>query len=113
MDANSFPDIAWFDANLNPPDWNDGELRTLAYQLDCREGSVDDGDRLLFLVFNASPNAVTMKIPRSHPGSHWRRVVDTSLPTGQDFADPGEEHVLEGAESYRVNGRTTVVLVAY
>jgi hypothetical protein len=39
-------------------------------------------------------------------------VVDTSLPPGDDFRDPGTEPVLDPGDHYLVNPRSTLVLIA-
>ena len=39
-------------------------------------------------------------------------MVDTSLPAGEDFMDPGREIVLDPQGRYLVNPRTVVVLSA-
>jgi glycogen operon protein len=44
------------------------------------------------------------------PGRRWARVVDTSLPSPSDIADPGTEMAFSGP-SYSVNGRSIVILV--
>jgi isoamylase len=44
-------------------------------------------------------------------GRRWHRIIDTSLPDGEDFADPGSELLLNPQDHYLVNGRTTVVLL--
>jgi len=42
-------------------------------------------------------------------GGDWRRVVDTSLPSPQDLADPGAESALTSLD-YEVAPRSVVVL---
>lgn len=47
---------------------------------------------------------------REGKAEEWRRVIDTNLPSPEDFLDPGrEERVKEMA--YRVSGRSVVVLI--
>jgi len=43
------------------------------------------------------------------PNKTWVRVLDTSLPSPDDFADPGQE-VSIGGDRYFVNGHSIVVL---
>jgi hypothetical protein len=40
-------------------------------------------------------------------------VVDTSLPPGQDFAEPGHEVPIDPADRYVAGGRSTVLLVGW
>ena len=39
----------------------------------------------------------------------WRRLVDTSLPSPEDIAEPGSEHALKSLD-YEVGARSVVVL---
>jgi hypothetical protein len=47
----------------------------------------------------------------SAAGVKWSRIIDTSLPAGEDFLDPGKEIALDPQDFYLVNGRSTVLLV--
>ena len=40
------------------------------------------------------------------------RAIDTSLPSGDDFAEPGQEIRLDPSDHYIANPRSTVVLLA-
>jgi hypothetical protein len=42
----------------------------------------------------------------------WHRSIDTSLPSGEDFLDAGQEVEIDPADHYIVNARSTVLLVA-
>jgi glycogen operon protein len=110
--GNRIPDIAWFGRDLGPPRWDDGELRTICYQLDGSEEPSDLGDYLLFFVLNAAPALQYVRLPPPSAGMAWRRVVDTSLPPGEDFAEPGREVLVDPADHYLANPRSTVVLLA-
>jgi isoamylase len=43
----------------------------------------------------------------------WYRIIDTSLPAGQDFAEQYTEVLIEPADHYLANPRSTVVLAAH
>jgi glycogen operon protein len=105
IDDDSVPDISWFGINLELPNWNDPESRTLCYRLDV-------GDYNLFIVLNAYFNLQPVRTPEPGPQKKWHRAIDTSLPSGQDCLDIGKEILLTPADVYLVNPRSTVVLIA-
>jgi glycogen operon protein len=111
LDADQIPDVTWFGADLGPPNWLDPELRTLAYQLDGGEELVGGSDYLIFMILNAHWNPQPVLLPKSRPGEHWYRVVDTSLPAGEDAMEAGREVMIDPPDRYIANGRSTVLLV--
>jgi len=50
--------------------------------------------------------------PRLDPSRRWYRAIDTSLSSGDDLAEPGEEIPVDPPDSYLANPRSTVVLLA-
>ncbi|MBI5211629.1 MAG: hypothetical protein HY927_16795, partial [Elusimicrobia bacterium] len=44
-------------------------------------------------------------------GRSWRRVIDTSMGPGEDFAELGAEVLLDPQSRYLANPRSVVVLV--
>jgi hypothetical protein len=55
-------------------------------------------------------------VPRraeTRPGARWYRVVDTSLPAGDDCVEAGGEVALDPPDYYIANGRTTVLLLGW
>ena len=79
------------------------ESRSLAY---CLHGaSVGDGD--IYVLINAWWEPLVFAIQEGSPGD-WRRVVDTSLPSPSDIADPGAEPRLDSL-NYRLPGRSIAV----
>jgi glycogen operon protein len=112
LDDDGVPDLTWFAPDLGTPQWQDGEARTLCVQLDaCEDGSCVDADRL-FLILNGHYDSQFVKLPPLAPDSRWYRAIDTSLPSGEDFAEPGREVQLDPPDHYLVNPRSTVVLLA-
>lgn len=111
LDADSLPDISWYGKDLGKPAWYDTELRTLCYMLDGGEEPSELGNYRLFLILNADYRLQRILLPDPGQGMRWRRVIDTSLPAGEDFCEPGEEVVLEPADHYLSNTRSTVVLL--
>ena len=105
----------WIGCDLEPPSWEAPDLRTLALVLEQEGvGSKDPKVfRELLLVVNADATAKNVRLPPLAFGACWLRVVDTSLPPGQDFADPGHEIPLTSADAYLVNPRSTVLLATW
>jgi glycogen operon protein len=110
LDCNQVPDITWFDDNLNRPDWNNPMVQTLSLMLDGSEEKSPAGDYLLFLILNATPFLQRVSLPHEGDKS-WYRIIDTSLPAGEDFQDPGKEILLDPQDFYLANDRSTVVLL--
>ncbi len=113
LDADGVPDLTWYAPDGGEPRWQDENARTLCYQLDTS----DDGARLevdrLFFILHAHFEPQWVKLPPLGPFRRWRRALDTSLPSGEDFAEPGQEVVIDPADHYIANPRSTVVLVAH
>jgi glycogen operon protein len=102
---NGGAEIAWFGKDLNAPAWDDPELRTLSCMLGGR-----DGPRLFFIQ-NADYRTQGVALPPSADRAPWRRVIDTSLPAGEDFSEEGQEGALDNQIRYLAAPRSTVVLV--
>jgi isoamylase len=108
FDADGIADLTWFAPGGGPPAWHDSEARTLCYQLDAsEEGHSADAARLFFIL-NGDYRPRFVKLPPAD----WSRAIDTSLPAGVDFMDPGEEVRLDPGDHYVANARSTVVLLA-
>jgi hypothetical protein len=97
---------------LDSPKWNDVSLRTLCYQLDASEDGADLGVERLFFILNSHFGPQWVKLPPLGSGGVWHRAIDTSLPSGEDFAEPGQEIPIDPADHYIANPRSTVVLLA-
>jgi len=112
LDGDGVPDIAWFGPDLDEPHWTDPNARTLCFQVDSSEhGEIDDAERLFFIL-NGHYETQTVKLPQPGASKAWFRAVDTSLPSGPDFADEGQEVRIDPPGFYIANPRTTVVLLA-
>ncbi|MDH7500808.1 MAG: glycogen debranching protein GlgX, partial [candidate division NC10 bacterium] len=102
LEDDHLPDITWFGKDLGRPAWDDYELRTLCYLLDGSEEKSESGDYHLFVILNADPHLQYVRVPSPQGGQRWHRVIDTSLPDGEDFLDPGQEIPLEPPDFYLV-----------
>ena len=111
LDADNIPDITWLGPNLGRPDWDDPELHTLCYMLDGGEEPSALGKYFLLLILNADYSLRYIQLPSLPGGRQWRRVIDTSLPAGEDFCQAGHEVPLEPVNLYLANPRSTVVLL--
>ncbi len=111
LDSDTVPDISWFGPDLNRPAWDDPELRTLCYRLDGGEEPSPEGKYYLYLILNADYRVQPVQLPGLADGRRWRRVIDTSLPAGEDFCDTGREVPLQPGDRYVANPRSTVLLL--
>lgn len=112
LDDDNIPDFSWFGTDGNGgPHWQDPEARTICVQLDAStEPGVLVGERLFF-IYNAHFVSQKVTLPGLDNGTRWRRVIDTSLAAGEDFAEDGREIPIDPAEFYVANPRSTVVLI--
>jgi glycogen operon protein len=111
LNADQIPDIDWFREDGGRMSWDNPGARTLCFQLDGGEEPSELGSYRLYLVFNADWNLRSVVLPGLRGGRRWLRVIDTSLPAGEDFAEPGSEVPLDPPGVYLVNPRSTVVLI--
>ena len=99
------PYLIWHGTELYAPDWNQDSHHlafTLAYP-QCGE--------YLHVMLNAYWKSLTFKLPLFRPGHHWHRVIDTSLPTPDDFCELATAPLIQDSY-YQVADRTSVVLMA-
>jgi isoamylase len=96
-------DVRWYGIGRHPDlSW---DSRSLAF---CLHGaSVGDGD--IYVLINAFWEPLEFGIHEGLPGD-WRRVVDTSLPSPEEIV-PEDQAPVVRSRSYRVPGRSLVVLV--
>jgi glycogen operon protein len=96
--------IEWHGTRLGHPDLTDAS-RTLALSL--------WGERLaLHLILNAYWEPLDFEVPPREAGvDAWRRIVDTTLPSPDDFRAAADAPTVETG-SYRAGPRSVVVLAA-
>jgi glycogen operon protein len=112
LNADHIPDLSWYGLDLTPPNWLDPGLRTICMQMDGGEEQSEAGRYFLYVIFNADYCLQTVKIPPAPENTQWHRVMDTSLPAGEDFLETGKEIVLNPEDVYLANPRSTVLLLA-
>jgi glycogen operon protein len=106
------PDLTWYAPDLGRPNWSDPNMRTLCYQLDASEDKSDVGAERLFFILNGNPESQWVNLPTLSSSLQWHRAIDTSLAAGEDFAESGNEMLIDPSDHYIANARTVVVLLA-
>jgi glycogen operon protein len=104
VNQRGLKDVSWHGTVLNAPGWDDSQARALGFTLAGFENEPD-----IHVMMNMYWEPLDMAVPVI-PARLWTRAVDTSLPSPSDIADPGTE-IMCSDQSYRVNGRSVVVLV--
>jgi isoamylase len=112
LDDDQVPDLTWFAPDLGRPQWNEANMQTLCYQLDASEDGTDLGVERLFFILNAHFEPQWVQLPPLDANLGWYRAIDTSLPSGEDFAEAGREIPIDPPDHYIASSRSTVVLLA-
>jgi glycogen operon protein len=94
-------DVCWY--GTGPQVNQSPHSHTLAFYL--HGASQNDTD--LYVMINAGRDDTAFHIQRE---GTWKRVVDTSLASPDDIAEPGHETPIDGAD-YLVRGRSVVVFI--
>jgi len=99
--------IRWHGTKLNQPDWG-SDSHSLAITVENREAT-----RLVHYILNAYWGPLEFELPPvpEGMGAGWRRVIDTYLPSPQDFCALAEAPLVDGT-TYRAQPRSVVMLVA-
>jgi glycogen operon protein len=109
-DPDRLPDIRWLAPDGGEPDW-----KAAGQALGCRleagraQSSADRDQRVFLLLFNAGLRPLDFRLPPVPEG--WRRVVDTSLASPQDAAEPGQEPAVR-TQTYALADRALAVLIS-
>ncbi|MDJ0575605.1 MAG: glycogen debranching protein GlgX [Xenococcaceae cyanobacterium MO_234.B1] len=103
--AGRDPYLVWHGIKLHQPDWSEDShylAFTLAHPL---------YSEYLYVMFNAYWEPLTYELPRLRQGHNWYRIIDTSLPTPEDFCELATAPLVRNPY-YQVEARTSVVLMA-
>ncbi|MBN1422035.1 MAG: glycogen debranching protein GlgX [Planctomycetes bacterium] len=106
-------EITWHGLGVGEPDWSP-ESRWIAFHL-AGKASADpeaEEDTDLYVILNAHWEDRAFALPPPPAGLRWHRVADTSLPSPQDFLEPGSEEPLTEEDTYHAAPRSTVILLA-
>lgn len=99
------PEVYWHGVRLNQPDWN-FDSHTLAYEL-VNPAAKEH----LHVMLNVYWEPLDFELPQLPDGEGWRRVVDTALPTPEDFTE-AEVAIPREQRFYRLQSRSAVILKA-
>ncbi len=98
-------DIKWFAPNGGIPGWTDERQKSFACLI------LGEGDPDLFLMFNPDTRSVDFSIPVLPATKIWRLAVDTSRSAPDDLFEAGKEPSMQGQISYRVEPRSSAILL--
>ncbi len=110
VNHRGLPDIGWHGCWLNQPGWNDPSCRVLTFTLGSIAPKDTPEDVDLFVILNMDFQDLDFDVP-SLPDRHWHKIVDTSRPSPQDFAEPGTEEVIQ-TQICHAHSHSVVVLVS-
>jgi len=99
------PHLLWHGLKLGQPDWSD-DSHSIAFSL--YHPTIQEH---LYVIFNADWKPLTFELPTLEPGNGWHRIVDTSLPSPEDFQDPQEAPRIQKA-IYLAEARSSIVLIS-
>lgn len=110
---NSIPDIFWYNEKGEALDWT-RQTYFLAFYLDGRHAEVfaDRDENDFYVMINSSTKDKTVKIPPLEEGLKWYRVIDTALPSPQDFLKAGFEEILHNQSKYVMKARSFSLLIS-
>lgn len=108
---NGVSDVTWLDEFGNIIDWGKQE-HFLGVLVDGHRNEIkaDTDDNDFFLMFNNGDNDVLVMLPRTPSGGLWHRKIDTA--GDLDMYDEGTSGTLQNQQSYKISGRSLVLLVS-
>ena len=99
-------EIRFFNPTGAPPNWSDNREKHLGVQL-------TEGDGIcLCLLFNAWTEDTSFALPSLPKGRSWHLTADTAQASPRDICPPGQETALENPHHYRLEARSSAILVA-
>lgn len=99
------PYLVWHGLKLHQPDWSD-DSRHLAFTL-----AHPQLGEYLHVMFNAYWKPLTFELPLLRSGHNWYRIINTALPTPDDFCELATASIVR-ERYYPVAARSSVVLMA-
>jgi glycogen operon protein len=99
-------EIQWFGPQGTTPAWAEPRRKSFA----CRIFGPSDDE--LFLMFNADTAPADFSIPTARSNKVWRLAADTSRLAPDDLYEPGKEPSMQGQISFRVEPRSSAILLA-
>jgi glycogen operon protein len=98
-------EIRWFGPRGGLPNWADPKEKQLACLIH------EDEKHALWLMFNAGAETVDFSLPALPSGHRWYRAADTGRQVPQDLFPVGEEPLWEDPQAYRLNPRSSAILL--
>jgi len=105
-------DILWFGPTGRAPTWDDGTRSLGCIIQPSAAPPTGPEPAALGLLFNADGQEVRCRLPAPPGNRRWLLAVDTAKPSPHDIRAEGEESALERPDSYRMQPRSLVILVA-
>jgi len=99
------PFMVWHGVHVGQPDWTPNS-HSLALSLQHPHPQEH-----LHIMLNAYWGPLSFELPPLESAERWHRIVDTSLPSPDDFSPPQDSPIFTG-ESYTVQSRSVAVLMA-
>jgi isoamylase len=100
-------EIRFFDPQGEPPAWQSPSEKRLGIRIQ------ESGGPAVCLLFNAGTEPAVFTLPELPQTAPWRLAVDTLQPAPGDLFAFGQEASLDDELSYRVGGRSAVILIAH
>jgi glycogen operon protein len=98
--------VNWHGLKVGDPDWS-GQSRTLAFQMHGWHSQPD-----FYVMFNSHWESKQFAIPPHEGQWHWKRLVDTNLPSPEDIVLEKNAVPLRPADHYLVSPRSVVILIS-
>ena len=97
--------VKWHGVKLHSPDWSH-HSHSLAFELH----KPNNGEHF-YIALNAYWESLIFDLPPLPQEQHWHRIVDTALPSPDDFCENGKQPIVnEGV--YKVEARSSMILAA-
>jgi len=109
--GSGYADISWHGVTPWKPDWTPAS-HSVAFLLCGRHGKAAGGPlEFIYCVFNMFWNPLTFTLPVLPKGMQWTRFADTHDTSPDGIVTPGSEPTLENQRQYKVEARSTLILV--
>ena len=99
-------EIHWFSPHGDLPHWSDPKEKQLACLIHESEHET------LYLMFNASAEAIAFHVPPLPYGAWWHLAVDTSHDAPHDMFGAGDEPLLDQSPAYQIGPHSSAILLA-
>ena len=109
----SLPDVCWFNENGKLMDWTKAD-RFISFRLDGLHSEIftDKDDNDFFVMMNPSTQDKSIRVPKSVNSKRWYRIIDTSVPSPDDFLVDGNEELINEKNVYVLPARSCAVLLS-